>query len=180
MLIEVGEPVRGPDLTVQGHVGDGQAPRGDGQGVAQEVAVLISTVVTVVVAEELQGVALLQGGIALGHGSGFALAVNGPDAGDIAVGGLVVEGQQQLRPAAVVEHGHIAGDGIVFPIVHGALVVVGHRLPVYRQPGLFHVSQQIALAVKVEDVVQPQVDEALAVVVEKVQVQRVDQRPLFL
>ena len=56
----------------------------------------------------------------------------------------------------------------MLPLVHRALVVVGHHLTVDSQPGFLHISQQVSRLVEIEHIVQPQVDEALAVVVEEV------------
>ena len=79
-----------------------------------------------------------------------------------------------------MEHRDPAGNGVVGPIVHGDSVVVGHRLPLNGQPAAAAVAQQSAVVIKFIDGIKSQVDIALAVIIEQIQLQGLYQPPLLL
>ena len=147
LVIKIGEAVSSPGGALQGHIADGQLLRYS-QRLPQQVAVLILSAVAVVVAQELQGVSILEPGHILGDGVRLTLQIHGLHAGHKSMGMIVVKHQDQFRAAAIVEHRDPAGNGVVGPIVHGDSVVVGHRLPLNGQPAAAAVAQQGAVVIK--------------------------------
>ena len=146
----------------------------DDQAGAERVAALIAAVVAVVVAEEFELVAGDQRDQALGGGVGLAVFIEGVSAGDRSVGIVFVKDHLQIDELAV-EQGRDAADS--GPAVVGVRVgdeIVGDELPVEGQPGPVVVEQQATL-VELEDVVEAEVDVALAVVGEDVELHRLHQ-----
>ncbi|MBO6266625.1 MAG: hypothetical protein J6M06_00165, partial [Synergistaceae bacterium] len=84
---------------------------------AEKKAVPIFSVVAVVVADKLDAVAVLQSGRAFGDGFRLPAGVDAARAGDLAVGAVAVEGEQQLRALTVQKAGHVTGDRVAAAVV---------------------------------------------------------------
>ena len=168
LVIDIREQVGHPGvLLVHIDVTDGQLAIHD-ELLAQHVAVEILALVAVVIADEVDDVAVHHSLHRLGHGLRLAVFVDPADADDAAVGVCIGEFHHQLGPVAVVQHGNAAQDGVAGAVVEGGFVVVGHGLVIDGDPGQLRGSQQVAVIVKFEDIVHAHVDVASAVVVEEV------------
>ena len=135
LVIDVCKQVGQPGgIWVHIHIADHQFTVHN-QLLAQHIAVQIGTVVTVVVADEVDDITVGYSVHGLGQGLGFPIFVDPAHTNHAAVRIRIGKFHHQFSPLGVIQDGNPAGDAVVDTVVHGGLMVVGDRLMIDGEPG---------------------------------------------
>jgi len=158
---------------------------GDDHLLTEEIVVDKFAVVVVVIADEVHDVALLDGDQAADHLLDAQVAAGAVlddlRARDVALRRRVVEGDDEVDVLVVEERGDVADDAVLVVVVFdGGQVVERGGIAVDAQPRPVVFANQVEVVVKVEQRVEAEVDKALAVVDEDVELHRFDQLPLVV
>ena len=147
--------------------------------VTENVAVLIFAVVGVEVADELDFVAVFEFGYTLCYGVGTVSVVVGNCTGNVSVGVFTVEDEFEVDAFAVEQGRDVAVYRVAVLVFESISVIVRDSLTVDSEPVARGVGDKVTFRVERKYVIKTEVYVALAVVVEHIKVELVNEFPLI-